>query len=416
MSVTVDRVAITGLGALTPIGPTVETFWSALLAGRSGCRRVTAFDPAGQRTEIGCEIPDFDHVLAPSSGTRTGGRATALAVTAATEALAQAGLAGIVPYAPERVGVCVGTTMGEIRILEEHLEREARHRTGGADRPPLAEYPCFVIAAGIAARFGLGGPNLMVPDACAAGNYALAVARDLILDGEADAMVVGGVDPYSRVAHTGFNRLLAVSPDLCRPFDARRRGIIPGEGAGILVLESERGARARGATILAFLLGCGLTNDAGHITNPDPSGAGLARAIALALAQSGLAPAEIDWISAHGTGTPANDLAETQGIKRAFGDRARSVPVSSIKSMIGHTMGAASALEAVAAVMAIRTGAIPATINYEHPDPGCDLDYVPNRFRPADVRAVLSNSMAFGGINACAVFARAEGDGASAAA
>ena len=188
----------------------------------------------------------------------------------------------------------------------------------------------------------------MVPDACAAGNYALAVARDLILDGEADAMVVGGVDPYSRVAHTGFNRLLAVSPDLCRPFDARRRGIIPGEGAGILVLESERGARARGAAILAFLLGCGLTNDAGHITNPDPTGAGLARAIALALAESGLAPADVDWISAHGTGTPANDLAETQGIKRAFGERARAVPVSSIKSMIGHTMGAASALEAVA--------------------------------------------------------------------
>lgn len=415
MSVTVERVAITGLGAVTPIGLTVETFWSALLAGRCGCSRVTAFDMTGQRTEIGCEVLGFDHTLSPWPGPHAGGRATALAATAATEALAQTGLARATPYAAERVGVCIGTTMGEIRILEEHLEREVRPREGTA-APPLAAYPCFAIAAGVAARFGLGGPNLMVPDACAAGNYALTVARDLILGGEADAMIVGGVDPYSRVAHTGFNRLLAVSPDLCRPFDARRRGIIPGEGAGILVLESEQGARARGATILAFLLGCGLTNDASHITNPDPTGAGLARAIALALAESSLAPVDVDWISAHGTGTPANDLAETQGIKRAFGDRARVVPISSIKSMIGHTMGAASTLEAIAAVMAIRTGAIPPTINYEHPDPGCDLDYVPNRCRRAEVRVVLSNSMAFGGNNACAVFARAGAEGPLAAA
>jgi 3-oxoacyl-[acyl-carrier-protein] synthase II len=409
MSVAAERIAITGLGAVTPTGATVETFWSSLLAGRSGCRRVASFDIAGQRTEIGCEIPGFDHTRSPRSGPHTGGRATALAAAATAEALAQAGLAGIAPYAAERVGVCIGTTMGEIRILEEYLEREARPREG-TPAAPLAEYPCFVIAAGVAARFGLGGPNLMVPDACAAGNYALAVARDLILDGEADAMIVGGVDPYSRVAHTGFNRLLAVSPDLCRPFDARRRGIIPGEGAGILVLESVHGARARGATILAFLLGCGLTNDASHITNPDPAGEGLARAMAQALAQSGLEPADVDWISAHGTGTSANDFAETQGIKRAFGDRSRAVPVSSIKSMIGHTMGAASALEAVAAVMAIRAGIIPPTINYEHPDPACDLDYVPNRCRQTDVRVVLSNSMAFGGNNACAVFVRA-GDG-----
>jgi 3-oxoacyl-[acyl-carrier-protein] synthase II len=228
-------------------------------------------------------------------------------------------------------------------------------------------------------------------------------------------MVVGGVDSYSRVAHTGFNRLLAVSPDLCRPFDARRRGIIPGEGAGILVLESESNARARGATILGFLLGCGITNDASHITNPDPSGAGLVRAIEQALQESCLGPEDVDWISAHGTGTPANDLAETKGIKRVFGERARALPVSSIKSMIGHTMGAASALEAVASVMAIRSGAIPPTINYEHHDPECDLDCVPNRCRVAEVRVVLSNAMAFGGVNACAVFARADDRGSRAA-
>ncbi|HWR98352.1 MAG TPA: beta-ketoacyl-[acyl-carrier-protein] synthase family protein [Candidatus Methanoperedens sp.] len=401
-----ERIAITGLGAVTPLGATVAAFWSALLAGRCGCRRVEAFDITGQRTEIGCEVPGFEPSATPG---RPGGRATALAAAAAAEALAQAGFAGRHPYPPERVGACIGTTMGEIRVLETHLERELRPQAGSPPAPPLAGYPCSRITEGVAARFGLAGPNFVVPDACAAGNYALAVARDLILEGEADAMVVGGVDPYSRVAHTGFNRLLAVSPDRCRPFDAQRRGIIPGEGAGILVLESERGARDRGVAILAFLLGCGLTCDAGHMTNPDPTGAGLARAISLALAESGLAPADVDWVSAHGTGTPANDLAETQGIKRAFGERARAVPVSSIKSMIGHTMGAASALEAVASVMAIRAGAIPPTINLEHPDPECDLDWVPNRARNADVRVVLSNSMAFGGINACAVFAAADG-------
>lgn len=396
-----ERIAITGLGAVTPIGTGVESFWSGLLAGRCGCRSVEAFDVTGQRTGIGCEVPGF----ATPAGQ---GRATALAAAAAAEALLQAGFGAQLPYPRERVGVCLGTTMGEIRVLETHLEHELRPGTAALPATPLAGYPCFRIAEGLAARFGLGGPNLLVPDACAAGNYALAVARDLILSGEADAMVVGGVDPYSRVAHTGFNRLLAVAPDRCRPFDAQRRGIIPGEGAGVLVLESEGGARARGATVLAVLLGCGLTCDADHITNPDPTGAGLARAIALALDESGVAPAEVDWISAHGTGTPANDLAETQAIKRAFGGRAAAVPVSSIKSMVGHTMGAASALEAVAAVMAIRAGAIPPTINLEHPDPACDLDCVPNQARRARVRAVLSNAMAFGGVNACAVFAAAD--------
>lgn len=404
-----ERVAITGIGAITPIGLTVPDFWKSLVAGRIGCGRIRAFDLAGQRTEVGCEVRDFDPEPVRAAGLRSGGRATEMAAAAASEAMRQAGLTRGEISGPGRIGVCLGTTMGEVRILEEHMERERIAGSGASPLPPLSDYPCNVISEGVAGFLGVSGPVLMVPNACAAGNFALALARDTILEGSADIMVVGGVDPYSRVAHTGFNRLLAVSPDLCRPFDATRRGIIPGEGAGVLVLESERHARARGARILAFLMGCGLTNDAAHMTNPDPDGAGLARAMRDALSESGLGPEDVDWISAHGTGTPANDAAETRGIKLVFGARASRVPVSSIKSMIGHTMGAASALEAVASILAIREGIVPPTMNYENPDPECDLDCVPNASRRCEVRVVLSNSMAFGGNNSCVVFRRAEG-------
>jgi 3-oxoacyl-[acyl-carrier-protein] synthase II len=323
-----------------------------------------------------------------------------MAAAAAAEAVRQAGLVpGALPD-PARAGVCAGTTMGEVRILEEWVERGGAPEDGGT----LADYPCHVIAEGVAGFLGAEGPVLMVPNACAAGNFALAIARDLLLDGRADRILVVGVDPYSRVAHTGFNRLLAASPDVCRPFDARRRGIVPGEGAGALLLEREGAAAARGAEILAFLAGCGLGNDAVHMTNPDPEGHGLARAMREALREGGLSPGDVDWVSAHGTGTPANDAAEARAIRLVFGEGAARVPVSSVKSMIGHTMGAASALEAVASVLAIREGFIPPTANFGQPDPECALDVVPNACRRAKVRAVLSNSMAFGGNNSCVLF------------
>lgn len=397
MGACADSVVVTGTGAVTSIGQSTKHFWENLTAGRGGYDVVRAFDTGGQRTSIGCEVKGFDEGRFMPVGAGSAGRATALAVAAASEALGSAGL-GPAELAGVPVGVCFGTTMGEIRVLELYVES----RVGpGEEESSFAGYPCHMIPEQVARAFGLAGPNLMIPTACAAGNYAIGLGRDMIAGGEAEVMVVGGVDPYSRVAHTGFNRLFSMSPDVCRPFDRERRGIILGEGAGVLVLEGEKRARERGAAILARVLGYGLSNDAHHITNPAPSGEGVVRAMQRALLDAGLRPEDIDYISAHGTGTQANDAAETNAIKKFFGKRAYEVPVSSIKSMIGHTMGAASALEAVASVMCLKTGMVPPTINYENPDPQCDLDYVPNESRACRVRVVLSNSMAFGGNNAC---------------
>ncbi len=401
-----DQVVVTGIGAVTSIGLNAGSFWSSLLESRSGFHTVCSFDLKGQRTSVGCEVRDFNEAIIRKEGLNIGGRATAMAVTATGEALQQAGLEGKLDR--YSVGVCIGTTMGEIGILEQYSQAVAAGAATANHHQRLAQYPCSVIPRGVAEFYRLKGPNIMVPTACAAGNYAIGIGRDLILEQQAEVALVGGVDPYSRVAHTGFNRLLAVAPDVCRPFDAERKGIIPGEGAGILVLEAQSRAEARGAAVLAVVHGCGISNDALHITNPDPQGKGLAKAMKRAIADASIDPGQIDYISAHGTGTTANDIAETRAIKRFLGARAFEVPVSSIKSMVGHTMGAASALEAVASVMALKTGKIPPTMNYEHSDPQCDLDYVPNHCRTVKLETILSNSLAFGGNNSCLVLGRGQ--------
>lgn len=400
-----QNIVITGHGVVTSNGLDSDQFWTNLLAGQGGYGQVTAFGVSGQRTTVGCEAKDFDEGAVVAAGLRRGGRATRMAVAATSEALGQAGL-NTEDFRGMRVGVSLGTTMGEIRVLENYIENETAS-ADQADRSSLLEYPCSVISKALADYFNLRGPNLMLPAACAAGNYAIGAGRDLLLRGRADVMIVGGVDPYSRVAHTGFNCLFSMSADVCRPFDGKRQGIVLGEGAGILVLETESHARNRGADILARVLGYGVSGDAFHITTPDPSGKGLVQAMARALRDGGLVTADIDYISAHGTGTPANDAAETKAIKSFFGKRAYEVPVSSIKSMIGHAMGGASALEAVACVKSLQTGMIPPTMNYQYPDLECDLDYVPNRSRNHKSRIILSNSMAFGGNNCCLVLGRA---------
>jgi 3-oxoacyl-[acyl-carrier-protein] synthase II len=396
-----QSIVITGHGVITSNGLDSERFWVNLLAGQGGYGQVSAFGLSGQRTNIGCEAKEFDEAAVVASGLQTGGRATRMAVAATSEALIQSGLTRE-DFNGMRVGVSLGTTMGEIRVLENFVEKQT-FSANQADRSSLLNYPCSVIPKGIADYFNLRGPNLMIPAACAAGNYAIGAGRELLLRGRAEVMVVGGVDPYSRVAHTGFNCLFSMSADVCRPFDRERRGIILGEGAGILILERESHARKRGAEILARVLGYGVSNDAFHITKPDPSGKGLVRAMERALRDSDLDPGDIDYISAHGTGTPANDAAETKAIKKLLGKRAYDVPVSSIKSMIGHAMGGASALEAVACVKSLMTGKIPPTMNYQHPDPECDLDYVPNHSRNHRSQVILSNSMAFGGNNCCLI-------------
>ena len=265
-------------------------------------------------------------------------------------------------------------------------------------------YPCHTIAAAVAAEVGFAGVNAMIPTACAAGNYAVAFAADALAAGRADLMLAGGADSFSRITYTGFSRLGAISPDLCRPFDRNRKGMIPGEGAGVLVLEPLDRALARGATVYAEVAGYGLSCDAHHMTGAHPEGEGAARAMERALRAAGIAPEDVSYISAHGTGTPSNDRLEAVAVHRVFGARARRVPISSIKSMLGHTMGAASALEAVACSLAVATGLVPPTANFEEADPECDLDVVPNQARELPVSVAMSNAYAFGGNNASVIF------------
>jgi 3-oxoacyl-[acyl-carrier-protein] synthase II len=303
----------------------------------------------------------------------------------------------------------MGTTSGEPQFVERYNDIR---KDSGLDSVPNdmpTKYPCNVIPSRIAIEFGFRGPCLMIPTACAAGNYAIGYGFDWIRSGEADLVLAGGADPFSRITYMGFARLGAIAPERCQPFDHNRKGMIPGEGAAVLVLEPLDRARARGATIYAEMLGYGVSCDSHHMTAAHPQGDGAIRAMSRALKESGVKVADIDYISAHGTGTPTNDRVESIAVKKLFGDRASKVPMSSIKSMLGHTMGAASAIEAAACSMALSTGVIPPTINYEEPDPECEIDCVPNKARQSNPRVVLNNAYAFGGNNASLCLARYEG-------
>ncbi len=402
---TLPRVAITGLGVVSSIGMGWPVFWESLLAGRSGVRKIQYLNTADYPTQFGGEIRDFDPcAFMPEATARRIGRGTQFAVAATSMALEDAKLDVRIDGQP-RVGVCLGTTMGDIQALEaidtiwaSSGEREIPSRL-------FRQYPSCSMSANVAKQFGFLGPNLMIPTACAAGNYALAHAFDLLRLGRADVMVAGGAEPFSRIIFTGFNRLLAIAPERCQPFDKQRKGLIAAEGSGMLVLERLDDARARGATIHAEMLGYGMSCDGSHMTIPSVDG--LTQVLTDALERTDLDPADVDYISAHGTGTPANDRAECAAIRAVFGSHADSVPVSSIKSMIGHTMGAASALEAIVCALAVRYDRLPPTMNFEVPDPECDVDCVPNRSRTHPTEIALNNSFAFGGNNACVVFRKA---------
>ncbi len=394
----VKRVVITGVGALSPLGIGVEALWEGLLAGRSGIRPVRTFDTSKYDVHRGGEVPDFDALafMAAEVADRIG-RATQFAIAAGAMALADAGIGPVTAVPAERIGLCLGTTMGEIQELEAAC-------AGQPGR--LKRYPAALVARGAAEVLGLEGPNMVIPTACAAGNYSIGHALDLLRDGRADAMLAGGVDVMAEVQFSGFGRLRSMSPDVPRPFSAGRVGMMVSEGAGVLVLEPLEAALDRGAQVYAEVLGYGLSCDANHMTAPHPEGAGAHAAMAAALADAGVEPGRVSYINAHGTGTPANDRLETMAIKRLLGEHAYNVPVTSIKSMLGHTMGAASALEAVVTALIVFHGRIPPTVNYAGPDPDCDLDYVVEGPREAAVQVALSNSYAFGGNNACLVLGR----------
>ncbi len=354
---------------------------------------------------------DFDpgSFLSQSETARMG-RSSQFAVAATSMALEEARLEpnSLNPY---RIGVVMGTTMGEPQILEEGIRGIYRHP--GPEGVPATlprRYPCNVISTNVARRLGARGPVSMIPTACAAGNYAIGYASDLVKLNRADVVIAGGSDPFSRIAFTGFNRLLATSAEACRPFDKNRDGMAVGEGAGILVVEELEHARARGASVAAEVAGYGLGCDAFKMTIPDPAGGGGIEALRRAISTSGIEPGSIDYVCAHGTGTRENDKSETVILKNVLGEAAYTTPVSSLKSMIGHTMGAASAIEAAACVLMMRKGTILPTINYSDPDPECDLDYVPNRAREKELNIVVSNAYAFGGNTSSLILRRMRGE------
>lgn len=400
------RVVITGLGTVTPLGFGLDALWDGLLTERNAFAEVSSFDSSPYRVHQGAEVPGFDPApYFTRQNPDSMGRTSQLAVAAAKDALADAGLS---PEQCSDAGVCVGTTSGEPRIIERLDDCLLEDRPADCEPRFPFTYPCHVIAAHIAREFSFFGANQVIPAACAAGNYALARAADEITAGRADVMLAGGADAFSRITYTGFYRLGAISPDVVRPFDRERKGMIPGEGAAMLVLETEDHARRRNAKIYAEFSGYGLSCDAYHMTGPHPEGDGAARAMKMALRRSKTNRDAIDYICAHGTGTKASDKAETKAVRRAFDDVADSTPVSSIKSMLGHTMGAASAIEAVTCALAIDRNVIPPTANFEERDPECDLDYVTDGAREKTVNVAMSNAYAFGGNNASIVLKKYE--------
>jgi 3-oxoacyl-[acyl-carrier-protein] synthase II len=403
------RIAVTGIGAVTPLGIGKEELWAALLAGKVGFAPVESFDTSAFSVHLGAEVRGFS----PAPYVRTLdparlGRASQLAIAASRLALADAGLGdwrdgeqwGVTG---ERAGVALGTTAGESREIERFDDRYLAGELDAVGGEFMALYPSHMIAAHVARELGLGGVNTMLPAACAAGNYAVAHAVDVLRAGRAELMLAGGADAFSRTTFTGFAKLGAIAPERCQPFDRGRKGMIPGEGAAMLVLEPAAAARRRGARIYAEVAGYGLSCDAHHMTAAHPEGEGAARAMVRALTDAGIHPAEVSYISAHGTGTPTNDRLEAIAVERVFGAGTR-VPISSIKSMLGHTMGAAAAIEAAVCALAVATDEIPPTVGLEEPEG--DLDYVPHEARRHRVEVAMNNAYAFGGSNASTVFTK----------
>jgi len=383
-------------------------FWNNLLAGQSGIAPIQSFDTSGYNVHRGAEVKTFnpeDYILNLDAAHL--GRASQFAIAAARLALADAGVE-IGSLDRKRAGVSMGTTSGEPREVERFDDAYVSRKLDQVGPEFLDRYPCHVIAAHVASELNFAGVNTMIPTACAAGNYAIAHALDVMRAGRADLMLAGGSDAFSRITFTGFARLGAVAPEICQPFDRFRKGMIPGEGAGVLLLEPLDHARRRGARIYAEVAGYGLSCDAHHMTAAHPEGAGAERAMRQALADSRTNPEDVSYISAHGTGTPTNDRLETIAVKRLFKDDAYRLPISSIKSMLGHTMGAASAIEATVCALSVFTNCVPPTINLNNPDPECDLDYVANSARELPVNVAMNNAYAFGGNNASLILRKGE--------
>ncbi len=409
------RVVVTGLGAMTPIGNDWRATWTAAVEGSSGIDFISSFDTTGFPVRIAAEVKGFDPaaVVGPREARRLD-RNVVLAVAAATEAVGDASLENA--YEPARVGVLLGTAIGGIAgIAEQH----AILRDRGPDRVSPYFIPSVLVdtASGqIALALGVRGPNYAPVSACATGSTAVGEGAEVIRRGDADAILAGGAEaclhPLILAGFCAMRGLAAEEehpPRASRPFDATREGFVMGEGACVLVLEELEAARARGAPVYAEVIGYGASNDAYHLAAPDPEAVGVAEMMCAALSRAGIEPDRVGYINAHGTSTPLGDAAETRAIKEVFGDHAYRLAVSSTKSVTGHCFGAAGAIEAMMCVLALHNGVLPPTINYETPDPECDLDYVPNEAREVQVDVALSNAMGLGGHNGCVLFGRYDG-------
>jgi 3-oxoacyl-[acyl-carrier-protein] synthase II len=414
------RVVVTGLGAITPLGNDVATTWACMKEGRSGIRRITLFDPARVASRIGGEIRGFEpETVMPRKEVRRNDRYIHYAWAAAAEALADAGLPNPIEdeVEAERTGAIIGSGIGGINTMIRDII-EANEL--GVERvgPFLVTAMIADMAPGYVAIYANArGPNYSTISACASSNHAIGDALNIIRRGDADVMIAGGSEAgIGEIPVAAFSAMKALStkrndePEKAsRPFDADRDGFVMGDGAGILVFEALEHAQAREAVILAELVGYAATDDASHITLPAPGGRGAAASMRLALADAGMKPDDVDYINAHGTSTPPNDRAETAAIKTVFGERAYEIPISSTKSMTGHMLGAGGGVEAIACVRALQEGMLPPTINYENPDPECDLDYVPNAARQVAIGTAMSNSFGFGGHNATIILRRWDG-------
>ncbi len=411
------RVVITGLGALTSLGNDYETTWQNLLAGESGAGQITQFDDSEYEVHFACEVRDFDaSQWMEYKSARRIDRFSQLAVAAARQAEADSGI--VIANEPDRVGASVATGIGGLKSFQDCTDTL---RNRGPDRVNPFSIPAIIPnmgAAQVSMELGTKGPLSSQCTACAASNMSIGDGADAIRLGRADVMLCGGTEaPVTQVAIAGFTAMRALSrrnddPKRgSRPFDGQRDGFVMGEAGAMLVLEELEHAKARGARIYAELMGYGVSSDALHVTEPDPTGENPARAMRMAFADAGIDPSEIDYVNAHGTSTPVGDSAETRVLKLALGEeKAYATPVSSTKGATGHCLGAAGAVEAIFCILAARDGKVPPTINQETPDPECDLDYIPNEARDHEVRIAVSNSFGFGGHNACIVVRRWDGE------
>jgi 3-oxoacyl-[acyl-carrier-protein] synthase II len=404
------RVVITGLGVVCPLGNEVSTTWQALLEGQSGVGPITLFDPSDLKTRFAAEVKDFDaQALFGAREARRMDRFTQFALAAALQAVQDSNLQ-VAPAEASRAGVVLGSGIGGVTTMLAETEKMLQQGPQWVSPHLVPMMLPDTAPAKIAIELGLRGPNMSIATACASSSNAIGEAAAMIRRGIADVMITGGAEAgINKLAMAGFGNMGALSQRnedpqrASRPFDKDRDGFVAGEGAAILVLESEEHARRRGTHIYAEVLGYGASADAYHITAPLETGEGAVLAMQTALEDAGLPPEAVNYLNAHGTSTSLNDKAETKAIKQVFGEAAYRLPISSTKSMTGHLLGAAGALEAMVCVKAIETGHIPPTINYETPDPDCDLDYVPNQMRQQQVIVAMSNSFGFGGHNACLI-------------